>query len=87
MYISSPASTMTQDSARPGEGRGDLEPQITTFNESFLSKNGSELDYIFFNPLLKILSWTECEFNANRPIRYIAIIKLKNINNFFIIVY
>ena len=39
--MSSPASTSTQDSARPGEGRGDLEPQITTFKVSSLSKKGS----------------------------------------------
>ena len=46
--MSSPASTRTHDSARPGDGSGDLEPQITTFNESSLSKKGSELDIIFF---------------------------------------
>ena len=41
--MSSPASTRTHDSARPGDGSGDLEPQITTFNESSLSKKDSEL--------------------------------------------
>ena len=53
IYISSPASTRTHDSARPGDGRGDLEPQTTTFNESSLSKKGSELDNIFFNQHLR----------------------------------
>ena len=57
--MSSPASTITQDSARPGEGRGDLEPQITTFNVSSLSKKGSALDSIFFKPIFKILSCSE----------------------------
>ena len=56
--MSSPASTRTHDSARPGDGSGDLEPQITTFNESSLSKKGSELDNIFFKPIFKILSCT-----------------------------
>ena len=50
MYISSPASTKIQASARPGDGRGDLEPQTTTFNVSLSSKNGSELFSIFFKP-------------------------------------
>ena len=66
MYISSPASTRTQDSARPGEGRGDLEPQITTFNVSSLSKKGSALKRMFFIPIFRILSWTEWEFNDLR---------------------
>ena len=59
MYISSPASTRTQDSARPGEGRGDLEPQTTTFNVSSSSKKGFALDNIFSKPIFKILSCTE----------------------------
>ena len=54
--MSSPASTSTQDSARPGEGRGDREPQITTFNVSSLSRKGSALKRIFFIPIFKILS-------------------------------
>ena len=54
--MSSPASTITQDSARPGEGRGDLEPQITTFNVSSLSRKGSALKRIFCIPIFKILS-------------------------------
>ena len=54
--MSSPASTSTQDSARPGEGRGDLEPQITTFNVSSLSKKGSALKRMFFIPIFRILS-------------------------------
>ena len=48
--MSSPASSSTQDSARPGDGRGDLEPQITTFNVSSLSRKGSALKRIFCIP-------------------------------------
>ena len=54
--MSSPASTRTHDSARPGEGRGDLEPQITTNNVSSLSRKGSALKRIFCIPIFKILS-------------------------------
>ena len=56
MYISLPASTRIQASALPGDGRGDLEPQTTTFNVSSLSKKGFELDSIFFKPMSNILS-------------------------------
>ena len=67
--MSSPASTRTHDSARPGDGRGDLEPQITTFKLSSSSKNFSPLLTIFCRPIFRSLSCTECEFKANRPMR------------------
>ena len=59
IYISSPASTRIHASALPGDGRGDLEPQTTTFKESSLSKKGSTPASIFFKPVFKILSCTE----------------------------
>ena len=45
-------------SALPGDGRGALDPQTTTFKVSSLSKKGSRPDSIFFKPVFKILSCT-----------------------------
>ena len=73
-------------SALPGDGRGDLEPQTTTFKESSLSKKGSTPASIFFKPVFKILSCTEWEFNDTKPIRKIKTTLLIKINSFFILI-